>query len=766
MNILFAYPALAVGTANTDQVAVAIVIDNSGSMADTDPLNIRFSASQMVLEIMGESDFLSITTFGNEAVNLLPMTELIGEQFLVAKASLATIPVPSGYTDYQKALALAEANLAALPDQNMVKFIIFLTDGVPEVGDLAVDMVQYIEQLKTKATELGTKGIPIYTVGFGGSDPGVLNQMSGLTRGTSVSGESSTTAISFFEILQKFKNRYTLVDAKVAKTAETFQFNVDQYTSRVTILIHDETQTGQITMVDDTGQAVQPVLKTGLIQVYHLNQNPEKESVDYTLTGTWTGSIRAVRDTKTKLWINEPINNSQVPFESEIKAKVGQTGVIADNTNLLVTLKQNGSELNQPMEIIRTGSDYEIKLGKMPQTGMYEMEVSLMVKKRLIAKTSSKFDVKNIPNLSSELLDEAQTWIENEPKRVTASMQKDSQPVTINLENVEITLDIAQGEEKTTVALKDDGKAAAGDLIAGDGVYSALVGIPKTGDISYMLSARGDYNKEPFFLSSTEVKNKVESPGSVEIKLPQSVTMDEAGNGVVEIQLTNKAAYPEELTPTLGETALFSQTISVPPGETINKKVAVSAAPGIKEIAIGFKPLYSVTSLAQETKILKVVPAGPSGGLSLKMVFGLGLAAAAILAGIVLFRKIPRRGKQSELQGKLIYSGRGENREETIVFSGKKPLIFTIGKDRLSERHIDSAVNPGFQFTIYPIHSDSGTAVVELQCQAPGLLKKHGVVMTSAILAHGDEFDMADLHFKYFLDTAHQDGQNVLSGRL
>ena len=90
-------------------------------------------------------------------------------------------------------------------------------------------------------------------------------------------------------------------------------------------------------------------------------------------------------------------------------------------------------------------------IGKLPQTGKYEMEVSLMVKNRLIAKTSSGFDLRNIPSLRSGLIDKPQTWIENEAKRVTASMQKAGQPVTLNLENVE-SLDIAQGETKTIVA--------------------------------------------------------------------------------------------------------------------------------------------------------------------------------------------------------------------------------------------------------------------------------------------------------------------------
>ena len=59
-----------------------------------------------------------------------------------------------------------------------------------------------------------------------------------------------------------------------------------------------------------------------------------------------------------------------------------------------------------------------------------------------------------------------------------------------------------------------------------------------------------------------------------------------------------------------------------------------------------------------------------------------------------------------------------------------------------------------------------GTSVIELRCEAPGLIKKNREIMSTVILAHGDEFSMADLDFKYLLDEAQQDGKNVLSGRL
>lgn len=763
---IFSIKAWAATEHNTDQVAVALVIDNSGSMKNSDPLNSRFSASRMVLDLLSESDYLSITTFSDEAVNLLPMTELKGSQFQQAEDSLLRIPPANGYTDYQKALALAEANLATLSDQNIGKFIIFLTDGKPEVRDETVDMLLYDEQLRSKVSTIGKAGYPIYTVGFGSTDPQLLEFISETTRGTSLQGGSSAVATSFFEVLKELKNRYSLLEQEIANEAEVFQFNVDEYTSRVTVLVQDESGSGQIRMTGQAGNAVEPVFQTQSLRVYHLYPDADNRSVQYHLNGKWTGSIHAVRDTKTKLWINEPIHNSQVSFESDILAKVAQTGVIGENTELRAILKQNGTPMNRDIEVVKQGTDYEVKIGRLPQTGIYELEVTLNIKNNLIAKTTSSFQVKNIPTLTSNLNYEDQVWIQGVDKKIIASLQKTGQVVTSNLNDVQMSLHLQQGNRKSTINLMDDGEEASGDLIPNDGIYSGVIKDLRAGTLSYVLTAQGDYLQEPLLLSTPMKLTKAEKAGLVEVIFPETVVHDKGKPAEIELQLTNKGTYPEEISVKVGDAAV-EQSISIKPGETVKERIPVLADQPEQDVQLSLIPLHGVTNINQNQAVVRVNTAEANEGpFSTEVLFLGGFSLLATLLLILVIRKRPHRKKLPKLQGRLVYHEWINGFEAVIPLSGNQPMGFSIGKESLSQNHLVSDANPSFRFAIHPLYSDKESAVIELRCSPPGMLTKGGNVITSTTLSNGDEFDMGGLHFKYELPEVHGKGQDVLSGRL
>lgn len=751
---------------NTDQVAVALVIDHSGSMNNTDPDNSRFTAAQMVLELLAESDFLSITMFGDEAVDLLPMTELEGAGLDRAKASLQVIPEDLGYTDYNRAFDQAGANLDLVTEDQVSKFIIFLTDGEPKVRDKTTDMVIYQAQLDQKMQDFASAGIPVYTVGFGESDQQILKEMSEQTRGVSFQGDNSTLADNFFEVLRELKNRYTITDTAVQSGISNFEFPVDEYTSRITVLVTDESMNGQVDMKDESGQSVAPVFEQGKLRVFHLNGRTEPGTQLYTLTGNWQGSIRAVRDTKTKLWITEPLNNAQVPYESEINVKVLQTGTVGTTATLSAVLKKEGKQLLQPLTITPEEGGYEIGLGQLPQTGIYELEVSLTNRNSLVARTSSSFQLKNIPILKQDLGQEQDLWIQGQERQITASLERGGFRVTNNLDDVEITLDLKQGEETITKPLLDDGGAASGDLIAGDGIYSARVVVREPGDLTYSMKAIGEYLNEPFFLTGQEAAAEVRSPATIAILLPEAAPFGENREVKVDVRLENQGTYAEQISASYLDQILF-QGVTVEPGQSVKRQVTIPVANGETEGAISFESSYEATRFVQDRDRIRFTE--PDVTPSLFTTRNLLIAGGVILGLLivtVLLRKGTQKARTPKLQGELIYGKTKEDMTEKILLSGTSPRRFTIGKTRLSDQHLESDHELSFEFSLHPVFSQKGSAVAELRCSPPGLVSQNGQISTTTVLSHGDEFEMGGLFFRYELEEANEEGKNLLTGRL
>ena len=762
-STVFSLNGWAATNENMDKVAVALVIDNSGSMKNTDPLLNRFTSSQMVLDLLTSSDYLSIKTFSDEVQTLLPMGELNPERLATAKNSLRNVPAATGYTDYLKALTDADASLADVPE-GVRKFIIFLTDGAPEIRDKTVNTTQYMEALKEKIVSIGNKGAPIYTVGFGDSNQAYLTEISDLTRGISLNGTSSDVGISFFRILQELKNRYTLLDTKVSNSKlESFQFTVDEFTSRVTVLVNDELGNGVIKMQDPDGKEIQPQFKAGLVYVYHLNENEDRKPRIYTLLTNLNGTIRAVRDTKTKLWINEPGNNAQLPFESEVTARVSQTGIPGEGAQIRVNLIKNGAPVAVNPEIKLTDSDYEIKFGGLPQTGQYIMEITLNKNNQMIAKTSSQFFLANIPVLKSNLSDPENVLIVNEAGRITASLEKSGAIVSRDLTNSEISLEAVQDKADNIVLLKDDGKTESGDLIANDGIYSGWLKPAAQGELKGVISARGEYQKQPFFLTANPVTLNVLPAGTLEIKFSESVNPE---SSLVNFQINNKGSYEEEVTVLAEGEAVNSVPLKIAPGAVVEQKIKLPVNTQASDLKIDFMTKYQNTKVEASSNKISFSRAGSTGGSVTPEMLMYGAAGIILLLlGLVFLKRKPNKAALV-LQGKLVYNDVKNGDPVILPLQGKTPVEFSIGPVETGPNHILSQSEPSFRFTVYPIHSDKGTAVVELRCSPPGILKKDGSIMTSTLLSNGDQFEMSGLILRYEFDQAEKDGKDVLTGRL
>lgn len=108
-------------------ISVALIIDNSGSMAATDPTGLRFAAAGQLVDLLEEGDEIAVVLFEDDASALVMLTEVSDSASKEAvKAGLAPV-TPGGNTNMRAAL---EAGLAELDKASSnIRFVIFLTDG-------------------------------------------------------------------------------------------------------------------------------------------------------------------------------------------------------------------------------------------------------------------------------------------------------------------------------------------------------------------------------------------------------------------------------------------------------------------------------------------------------------------------------------------------------------------------------------------------------------------------------------------------------------
>lgn len=112
-----------------------LLIDQSGSMKDTDPHNIRISAAEYFIDLLSQ-DYsktlkhrLGIVNFGDKPPQTIPLTYLSPEGAAKLKNSLK--PLDLGNTSFISALKEAKREFQR-GERESQKVVIILTDGEPD----------------------------------------------------------------------------------------------------------------------------------------------------------------------------------------------------------------------------------------------------------------------------------------------------------------------------------------------------------------------------------------------------------------------------------------------------------------------------------------------------------------------------------------------------------------------------------------------------------------------------------------------------------
>ncbi|MCI2253121.1 VWA domain-containing protein [Domibacillus sp. PGB-M46] len=172
-------------------IDLSLVFDNSGSMLTSDPLNIRLTEAEKLIQGLHSYDRSSVIKFNSEAQNLQSFTS---NRFLIESALDKLLPNGGG-TDMSTAMKLALSEFDKNSETNH-KIMIILSDGKSINNSVSLNL----------ADEAYANDIRIYTIGLGNTediDAPVLAQIAQKTGGEYFHAVNASSLTKVFTGIQQ-----------------------------------------------------------------------------------------------------------------------------------------------------------------------------------------------------------------------------------------------------------------------------------------------------------------------------------------------------------------------------------------------------------------------------------------------------------------------------------------------------------------------------------------------------------------------------------
>lgn len=112
-----------------DSIAIEFVIDNSGSMKDTDPFDLRYAATRLIFDVADDWDQIGVLCFSDNAQELMALAPVGTDRSRKAQSISASKCTGQGGTFISKGINEAVARLKQVSATH--KYLVLLTDGAP-----------------------------------------------------------------------------------------------------------------------------------------------------------------------------------------------------------------------------------------------------------------------------------------------------------------------------------------------------------------------------------------------------------------------------------------------------------------------------------------------------------------------------------------------------------------------------------------------------------------------------------------------------------
>jgi hypothetical protein len=805
-------PSLSAAENSTsEEIAVSLVIDTSGSMADTDPGNLRKTAAEIFVDMLSPEDYVGIVSFSTDVTELAPM-QPVGDATnkQTIKGTLAPIVGADGNTNYQLALQKAEQQLDSFTDQNIRKVIIFLTDGVPEpdyaLREDSAFMSAYMDTLWQTTAQLGLKNYAVYALGFGTADPSTLQRIATDTRGEAkFLGSSSEIAVNFFEVLRTLKNRQGFWNETMPITGETvLPFQVGNYTSQVTMVVANDTTGTNVTVrsangADTTGKVV--VQKNENYSIVTMNQADKELNGEWELVINGTGNVQLFgdKDLSLKSWLVEPKANTQLTLHEPIDLSVAVTGERNEDMSVEVVVSKNGASETETIPLTLEAGNYVGIYNHVDQAGTYTLDTRIKDGGTIVTNSLTTVYVQQLPVLASEGTLQDAIFKVSENQAVTGYLQMEgTQDITINSFN--LVENFADGRQEI-YPMRDGEPENSGDAIAGDGVYTVVLPFDEEGDFFATLVVQGNYQGGTFTLEKELGTYHVVSSGEIEGSLVETNLAGKPGGEVtVPVRLKNHSGRSETVHVTMASEGVSSEEkiITLKPNEMMDAPLTVNlsedALLGKQDFAVNVAAEDPLTIVKADIKGAVTVVSGTAlfifnlwnflaeNGAAVAVVILLPLLAFMIgrLLYVLKMKKalqIPRYLEYKRIDSSValqkillpkkigeIIIGFGETSSDAdLVLNGPKiPYLLTVN---VTTSHTDRKWLEGYRSlskAYLPVH-------IKVVTSQPGIFKLNGEVFTSKEIFDQDSFESGGYQFTYRAEeTLHEENKarNVLEGKM
>jgi hypothetical protein len=168
-----------------NKIGVAFVADDSGSMVDNDPDDLRGEAISVGLDQLPDGSLAGATRFADTSSELFSVTQVDATTRPMLKSQVLPGLNSYGNTDYELAFQGAQDQLAAMGAADR-KAVIFLSDGLPSYNDYTTDQA------------IANAGVPIFTIGFGDADDSLMSDIAARSGGQSFAASSADDLQAIF----------------------------------------------------------------------------------------------------------------------------------------------------------------------------------------------------------------------------------------------------------------------------------------------------------------------------------------------------------------------------------------------------------------------------------------------------------------------------------------------------------------------------------------------------------------------------------------
>jgi Mg-chelatase subunit ChlD len=795
-----------------DNLAVALVIDVSGSMSYTDPLRLRETAAGMFIDLLGAEDLLSVITFDHEAELVQPFGPAgspAAKEALMGRLSPRLDP--RGDTDFVEALKLALAQFKSADTGDKVPVILFLTDGEPDPFPGAIDdeafMAEYMESLWEQVGLLAGEGILVYTVAFSDEiDPEVVRRISTDTRGQYyILAEPSELLVTFYRALEALKDRRSFLEESVdlgSGGSHTFSFSAEEFTRQVNLVLVGDSLVDdgamEVTVKPPAGAPGQiEELMTGGRDNYLsviLSRPQERHYGRWEVEVSGSGQIQALgnSDFYLEALLIDPAPGASYPLDEPLEIRVEvitREKYEGELFDLKMQLTAPGSTRPELVPLERDGNSFWGIYEPVDLQGEYELSWQLYRGEEEIFGSSALVTVQQLPALKTDFWSTAEGFRLGEEMVVSASLtsrgERMQQGPHLQVDSFILNLEYRDGA-RIEVELFDSGDRAHGNSRAGDGIWSNRLLFDREGAATAFLTASGSYRDSNFVLK----KNfgfSVAGAGSVSARLqPEDLWAQPGGTLEVPLAFISESPFTQtvRISSPVDEVSLLQDRVAVPPGETVpfmlEALIEEAVEPGRFYITMEFEAEDGMTPVQPE--ILDFEVQILSGGEAFRRKFsGLGIgigiigAAALLLIGLVFGGgSLANRyylERRLRVNGHLLFRPEGDNpgpeaeaHKLDLSRLAKSRVVVSFGPESGQSDYVIPSSGYSFDLVISNSWNDHLPRFVRgwkallkrslnpetaANCTPPGIMVVNGQVYTGRELRHGDQFETGGFIFKY-----------------